>query len=78
MSLMYLHNSPGLLRVKQKAGLITPGHVTLLPITKGDTILANKILKEKVLPAWAEKVDPSVVDKWNNSVGKVVGFTTAQ
>jgi len=29
-SLMYLHNSPGLLRVKQKAGLITPGHFTLL------------------------------------------------
>lgn len=55
-----------------------PGNVTLLPITKGDTDLAQKILVEKVLPAWAEKVDPVVVDKWNKNIGKVVGFTAAQ
>jgi len=55
-----------------------PGKVTLLPITKGDTELAKKILIETVLPAWAKKVDPSVVDKWNKGVGKVVGFTASQ
>ena len=52
-----------------------PGKVTILPITQGDKALAKKILIENVLPAWAKKVDGSVIDKWNKGVGQVVGFT---
>lgn len=52
-----------------------PGNISLIPITQGDTDLARTILIEKVLPAWADMVDTAVVEKWNNSVGKVVGFT---
>lgn len=54
-----------------------PGNVAVLPITQGDTDLAREILKAKVLPAWADKVDAGVVEKWNSSVGDVVGFRAA-
>lgn len=62
---------------KGECGYGKPASVALIPITKGDTALAKDILVKKVLPAWAEKVDGSVVDKWNKSIGKVVGITAS-
>ncbi len=55
-----------------------PGKVQVLPITEGDRELARRILVEKVLPAWAAKVPPSVVTRWNETIGKVVGLTAAK
>ena len=55
----------------------TPGKVEVLPISDGDTALAKKILIENVLPAWAGKVDSTVVNKWNDSIGKVTGITAS-
>ncbi len=47
----------------------------LIPITEGDRELAKKLLVDAVLPAWAKKVSPAVVQQWNETIGKVVGFT---
>jgi hypothetical protein len=52
----------------------TPNNLTLIPVAPGDLELAKKILVEKVLPAWAEKVDPQVVKDWNDTIGAVTGL----
>ncbi len=52
----------------------TPNQLELVPITDGDRDLAKKLLVDAVLPAWAEKVDVSVVKQWNDTIGEVVGF----
>ncbi len=55
-----------------------PGKVEILPISEGDRDLAKEILVKNVLPAWSAKVDPSVVARWNESVGKITGITAAK
>ncbi len=55
-----------------------PGKLGILPITKGDKQLAREILVKNVLPAWAKKVDASIVSKWNQTVGQVVDITAVQ
>ncbi len=52
----------------------TPNNLTLIPVAPGDLELAKKILVEKVLPAWAEKVDPQAVKDWNDTIGAVTGL----
>lgn len=55
-----------------------PGNVEILTVSEGDTALAKEILVKNVLPAWAAKVDASVVIRWNESVGKVTGITASK
>lgn len=43
-----------------------------------DLALSKKILEERVLPKWAEKVPQEVVNEWNNSVGKVVNLKASK
>ncbi len=52
----------------------TPNKLELVPISDADRDLARKLLVDAVLPAWAEKVDDSVVKQWNSTIGEVVGF----
>lgn len=52
-----------------------PNRLEEIPVTDGDLEMAQQVLIEDVLPAWAEKVDASVVERWNTTVGQVVGFT---
>jgi hypothetical protein len=47
-----------------------PNKLSLVPVTDKDLNRARLILVESVLPAWASKVDPSVVAKWNATAGK--------
>lgn len=44
----------------------------LVPVKQKDRTLSKKVLTQRVLPKWADKVSPEVVREWNNSVGKVV------
>jgi TRAP-type C4-dicarboxylate transport system substrate-binding protein len=46
-----------------------------VPISPGDLTKAREILINDVLPAWSAKVDKTVVKKWNETVGEVVGLT---
>ncbi|QKJ23640.1 TRAP transporter substrate-binding protein [Poseidonibacter lekithochrous] len=48
--------------------------MNLVKVKEKDLILSKKILEERVLPKWAEKVSAEVVTEWNNSVGKVVNL----
>ena len=44
----------------------------LVKFKEKDLAISRKILEERVLPKWANKVSPEVVNEWNNTVGKVV------
>lgn len=50
----------------------------ILPVTDGDRQLANKLLVENVLKAWAAKVEPAAVERWNDTIGKIVGLEAAR
>lgn len=48
----------------------TPNKLKEVPVTAKDVERAQSILVDSVLPAWAGKVDPSIVAKWNATAGK--------
>ena len=52
-----------------------PNSLVLIKVRKNDLKRAHKVLEDDVLPAWASKVDPEVVKRWNETIGKVVGLT---
>ncbi|RXK12201.1 C4-dicarboxylate ABC transporter substrate-binding protein [Halarcobacter mediterraneus] len=47
----------------------------LVEVKEADKELSRKVLIENVIPKWVEKVPADVVEKWNNTVGKVVDIT---
>lgn len=51
-----------------------PNNLGLIEVVPGDIELARQILLEKVLPAWASQVDKAAVERWNDTIGKVVGI----
>ncbi|MCJ8501521.1 TRAP transporter substrate-binding protein [Desulfatitalea alkaliphila] len=51
-----------------------PGNLEILALSEADKARSNQILLENVLPAWAGKVPPEVVQKWNATIGEVVGL----
>jgi TRAP-type C4-dicarboxylate transport system substrate-binding protein len=51
-----------------------PAHLKVVPVTKEDQERAYQVLVNNVLPAWAQKVGPSIVKEWNATIGKVVGL----
>jgi len=51
-----------------------PNELELIEVVPGDIELARQILLEKVLPAWASQVDKTTVDRWNETIGKVVNI----
>jgi TRAP-type mannitol/chloroaromatic compound transport system substrate-binding protein len=52
----------------------TPNKLTLVPITDKDLKRAHQILVARVLPAWAAKVKPEVVERWNATAGKAANI----
>ncbi|MEF2072952.1 TRAP transporter substrate-binding protein [Consotaella aegiceratis] len=52
-----------------------PATMTLVEPTDADRELAEKVLKEDVLPDWAERAGGDWVKRWNDTVGKVAGVT---
>ena len=51
------------------------GTMKLVPVSDADVAAARKLLTDKVLPSWASRTEAAYVDKWNATVGKVVGLT---
>jgi TRAP-type C4-dicarboxylate transport system substrate-binding protein len=51
-----------------------PNKLSLVQISDKDLERAQKILIESVLPSWAAKVKPEVVEQWNATIGKVVNI----
>jgi TRAP-type C4-dicarboxylate transport system substrate-binding protein len=52
--------------------------LTLVKVSEKDIEKARQTLVDKVLSAWAAKVKPEVVKKWNETAGQVVGLTAKQ
>lgn len=51
-----------------------PGDMKLIKATEEDFRLAHKKLEQVVLPAWTQRADKKWVQRWNETVGKVVGI----
>lgn len=51
-----------------------PNKLKEVPVTAKDVERAQAILVDSVLPAWAGKVDASIVSKWNATAGKVANI----
>ncbi|MBJ3763766.1 TRAP transporter substrate-binding protein [Maribius pontilimi] len=52
-----------------------PASMTLVEATPEDTERAKEILVNEVLPEWGERAGAEWVQRWNDSVGEVVGVT---
>jgi len=46
-----------------------PAGMTLVPVTEEDKALVNKVLKETVLPKWAERCGEECTTKFNETIG---------
>ncbi|WP_336367884.1 TRAP transporter substrate-binding protein [Marinobacter sp. C2H3] len=55
-----------------------PGNMTLVKATDEDFKNVHKYLVDDVLPAWAQRVDQTWVDRWNDTIGKVTGLTASK
>ncbi len=51
--------------------------MTLVAPSDADVALATQVLEETVLPEWAERAGTDWAERWNGSVGEVVGITVA-
>ena len=49
-------------------------NMKLVEFKEKDLAISRKILEERVLPKWANKVSSEVVNEWNSTVGKVVNL----
>ncbi|WP_413692262.1 TRAP transporter substrate-binding protein [Psychromonas sp. KJ10-2] len=49
-------------------------NLTLVEISEADMLKAKGILENKVLPEWAERAGSEWVERWNKTVGNVVGI----
>lgn len=45
-----------------------------IEVSDEDVELSKKILQDYVLPKYAEQVGPEATERWNNTIGKVVGL----
>lgn len=54
------------------------GDMTLVEATEEDFQFARRMLEEKVLPDWANRVDDQAVQRWNETIGQVTGVTAGK
>ena len=50
-----------------------PASMTLVEPSEEDIATAERVLKEEVLPDWAERAGPDYAKRWNDTVGAAVG-----
>lgn len=55
-----------------KQGL--PGKMHLIAVTEKDRLLLNQVLRQVILPRWAERCGPECATQWQDTVGKEVGI----
>jgi hypothetical protein len=56
-----------------KDGIPAEPPMTLVELSADDRTQAQAILKDHVLPAWAERCGSDCAKQWNATVGQVVG-----
>src|SRR5699024_10569833 len=54
-----------------------PGNMQLVEATQEDIDLAHEKLEDDVLPAWSRDVDEKWVQRWNETIGELVGIEAA-
>ena len=56
-----------------KEGIPAEPPMTLVSVSDADRELAQKLLRERVLAAWAERCGAECIEEWNATVGQIVG-----
>ncbi len=51
-----------------------PANLTLVPVSESDRALVQRILVETVVPKWAARCGPDCAERWNETIGRVVGI----
>ncbi len=51
-----------------------PASMKLIPVSDSDREKLREIMETVIVPKWAQRCGSDCVDKWNNTVGKVVGM----
>lgn len=54
-----------------------PASMTLVEPTEEDIATAETVLKDEVLPDWAERAGPDYAKRWNETIGETVGVQIA-
>ena len=57
-----------------KDGIQANPKMTYVEATEADRVAAQKVLRERVLPDWAQRCGAECVTQWNATVGKVTGL----
>jgi len=52
-----------------------PASMTLVSVSDADRARLREIMETVIVPKWAERCESACVEKWNETVGKVVGMT---
>ena len=50
-------------------------NMKLVKVQDADKVLSKEVLVTRVIPKWAKKVSPQIVQEWNDTVGKIVNIT---
>ena len=54
-----------------------PAGMTLVPVSDTDRTKLREIMETVIVPNWASRCGADCVEKWNGTVGKVVGITAS-
>ena len=73
-----LQNDIGCLTGKGECSSGESHNMTLVEASPADIKIARDVLITEVLPDWAERAGGDWAERWNNSVGKVVGVEITQ
>jgi hypothetical protein len=73
-----LQNDIACLTGKGECGSGESRNMTLVEASPADIKMARDVLITEVLPDWAERAGGDWAERWNNSVGKVVGVEITQ
>ena len=49
--------------------------MTLVPVSDADLELSRTLVRDEVLPAWAERCGEACITRWNETVGQVLGIS---
>lgn len=52
-----------------------PNNLTEVKVSEADLAKSRELLIQHVMPAWAQTVNPTVVNEWNETIGKKVDIT---
>jgi len=61
-------------QTRAAGGAQAPGRMTLVPVTAEDDALRRRLVREVILPRWADRCGPGCAEDWNSRSGEQLGI----